>query len=161
MAVRNCSTENIIEERLDRPIFLHFCDWMSLPDSMLFTLGFILIPQQMGRNRKAHTPSKWIQFIHKGSWTQSHSSDISFFFQAPLHTTVSLRFPEHRFFLSFFITCSTFLENLDNRHLSPAYHFLTYKWIWKFLLLSFTNSCEGHLRKLIWRANDNPSLFVI
>ena len=124
MAVRNCSTENIIEGRLDRPIFFHL--WLRFvpSDSMLFTLNFILTPQQMGRNRK----SKCLYSNNAVWFTRAPGHrvtvlDISFSFQAPLQTTVSLRFPEYRLFLSFFMTCSTFLGKFRTTAYPPSLPF--------------------------------------
>lgn len=124
MAVRNCSTENIIEGRLDRCIFLHL--WLKFvpSDSMLCTLSFILIPQQMGRNRKSTClyPNNALWFTRAPEYRVT-VLDISFPFQAPLQTTVSLRFPEYRFFLSFFMTCSTFLGKLRTTADPPSLQF--------------------------------------
>lgn len=149
----NCSTENIIEGRLERPIFLHL--WLKFipSDSMLFTLSFILIPQQMGRNRKNTClyPNNTVWFT-RAPGHRVTVLDISFSFQAPLHTAVSLRFPEYRFFLFFSWPAVPSWGNLGQPLSLLPYNFLTYKWKWKFLLLSFTNGCEDHLRKLIWKS---------
>ena len=95
MAVRKFTTVSIIEGRSDRPIFLHL--WLKYvpSDSMIFTLNFILTPQQMGRNRKSKClyPNNAVWFT-RAPGHRITVLDISFSFQAPLHTTVSLGFPE-------------------------------------------------------------------
>lgn len=124
MAVGNCSTVSIIEGRSDRRIFLHL--WLKFvpSDYMLFILSFILIPQQMRRNRKSPClhPNDAVWFTRAPGHTVT-VLDISFSFQAPLHTTVSLGFPKYRFFLSFFMTCSTFLGKLRTTAYPPSLPF--------------------------------------
>ena len=76
---------------------------------MLFTLSFLLIPQQRwGETGKARgSPSRSCSLVPKGSWPQSHSSGWLFLLPA----AVALEFPEHKLLLSFSSISSTFLGN--------------------------------------------------
>lgn len=161
MAVRNCSTEKYnrreVRQTYISPLMIEICSFRF----HAFHLGFILIPQQMGRNRKSTClhPNNAVWFT-RAPGHESQFWTFPSFFQA-FRTTVSLRFPEYRFFLSFFITCSTFLGKLRTTPLPPSLPFsYSIKWIWKF--------CFSHSQivvKVIWENlsmeelwNDNPSL---
>ena len=86
---------------------------------MLFTLSFLLIPQQrQGETGKAHgSPSRSCSLVPKGSWPQSHSSGCLFLLPA----AVDLGFSEYKRFLSFSRISNTFLGNFRTATYPPNF----------------------------------------